>query len=210
MRSLAEVGVIFLLFEIGLELPLDRLRRLWRSAVFAGTAQVLLTREDMEELAGDGYTRLFGPGTRTEEIADWRQRNRELERELAQMRMKLVTGVEAEEETVVDGVKVVSREVPSAPVNEIRNMADVLRGKLGSGVVVLGSRGEGKVSLVTAVSSDLIGRVHAGRLAKEIATLVGGSGGGRPDFAQAGGKEPEKLPEALARVPELVRESLAR
>jgi alanyl-tRNA synthetase len=141
------------------------------------------------------------------EIAEWRRRTKELERDLAQARMKLVSGVESIGETEVDGIRVVVREVPPAPVNEIRNMADVLRGKLGSGVVVLGSRGEGKVVLVTAVSPDLEGKVHAGRLAKEIATLVGGSGGGRSDFAQAGGKDPEKLPEALARVPEMIRET---
>ena len=145
-----------------------------------------------------------------EEIADWRRRSKELERELAQTRMQLVSGVEAAGETEVDGIKVVAREVPPAPVNEIRNMADVLRSKLGSGVVVLGSRGEGKVVLVTAVTSDLEKSVHAGRLAKEIAALVGGSGGGRPDFAQAGGKDPEKLPEALARVPELIREGRSK
>jgi len=99
---------------------------------------------------------------------------------------------------------VLVREVPPAPPGELRNLADVLRSRLGSGVVVLGARGEGKVALVAAVSEDVRGRVPAGRLLKEVAALVGGSGGGRDDFAQAGGKSPELLPEALARVPELV------
>jgi len=75
-----------------------------------------------------------------------------------------------------------------------------LRAKLGSGVVVLGARGDGKVSLVAAVSEDVRGRIPAGRLLKEIAALVDGSGGGRDDFAQAGGKSPERLPDALAAV----------
>jgi alanyl-tRNA synthetase len=85
----------------------------------------------------------------------------------------------------------------------------VLRTKLGSGVVVLGARGEGKVSLVAAVTEDVRARVPAGRLLKEVAALVGGTGGGRDDFAQAGGKLPDRLPEALARVPELIGELAA-
>ncbi|MGB5295274.1 MAG: DHHA1 domain-containing protein, partial [Thermoanaerobaculia bacterium] len=91
---------------------------------------------------------------------------------------------------------------------ELRSMADVLRQKLGSGVVVLGSREESKVTLIVAVTGDLEGRAHAGNLAREIAAIVGGSGGGRGDFAQAGGKAPDKLPEALNEVANLVRKQL--
>ena len=76
-------------------------------------------------------------------------------------------------------------------------------------VVVLGARSDGKVSLVATVSRDLVGRVHAGKLVKALAAMVGGGGGGRPDFAQAGGKVPERLPEALAGAEALLREQLA-
>jgi alanyl-tRNA synthetase len=76
-------------------------------------------------------------------------------------------------------------------------------------VVVLGARGEGKVTLVAAVTGDLAGRVHAGNLVKATAAVVGGSGGGRPDFAQAGGKAPEQLPAALAAAYEEVARQLA-
>jgi alanyl-tRNA synthetase len=125
--------------------------------------------------------------------------------ELAKLRVQLVSGAAAAaEEQEVAGVRLVVREVPPAPAAELRILADVLRGKLGSGVVVLGARGDGKVSLVAAVSEDVRGRVPAGRLIREIAGLVGGSGGGRDDFAQAGGKEPERLPAALAEVPTIV------
>ncbi len=99
--------------------------------------------------------------------------------------------------------------MPPAPANEIRNLADVVRGQLGSGVVVLASRDEDRVSLVTAVSNDLTSRLHAGRLARDIASLMDGKGGGRPDFAQAGGRQPSKLPDALGAVPELVKRQLA-
>jgi alanyl-tRNA synthetase len=79
-------------------------------------------------------------------------------------------------------------------------VVDTLRDRLPSGVIVLGSAVDGKVSLVAAVSKDLMKRFPAGRLVQEVARLVGGGGGGRPDLAQAGGKDASKLDEALATV----------
>jgi alanyl-tRNA synthetase len=132
---------------------------------------------------------------------------------MRKLRMQLVSGTASpagDEELLVDGIRVLAREVPPAPANELRDMADTLRSKLGSGVVVIGTRSDGNVSLVAAVSKDLTTRVKAGDLVKRLSAIVGGGGGGRPDFAQAGGKEPEKLPAALAAVGEAVREQLAR
>ena len=201
VANTGEIGIFLITQERGVA---SGVRRIEAATGEEARRQVLERRDLLARVSAE----LGVPAERAPvEIAEWRRRSKELERELAQVRMQLVSGVEAAGETDVDGIKVVVREVPPAPVNEIRNMADVLRGKLGSGVVVLGSRGEGKVTLVTAVSPDLEGKVHAGRLAKVIALLVDGSGGGRSDFAQAGGKAPEKLPEALARVPELIREA---
>ncbi len=142
------------------------------------------------------------------EIAALKGHRRDLEKDLARLRMQLVSGSEAAQEQEVDGVKVLVKEVPAAPVGELRSMADVLRQKLGSGVVVLGSREESKVTLIVAVTGDLEGRAHAGNLARGSPTMVGGSGGGRGDFAQAGGKDPDKLPEALDEVANLVRKQL--
>jgi alanyl-tRNA synthetase len=140
-----------------------------------------------------------------------RQRQNELEQEMKRLRMQLVSGAATtDEESLVEGIKVITREVPPAPANELRDMADTLRSKLGSGVVVIGTRGDGNVNLVAAVTKDLTGRVKAGELVKRLSAIVGGGGGGRPDFAQAGGKEPDKLPAALAAVQEAVREQLNR
>ena len=140
-----------------------------------------------------------------------RQRQDQLEHEMRRLRMQLVSGAPAgDTEHMVEGVRVVAREVPPAPANELRDMADALRSKMGSGVVVIGTRGDGNVSLVAAVSKDLTARVRAGELVKRLSALVGGGGGGRPDFAQAGGREPDKLPQALADVPAAVREQLKR
>jgi alanyl-tRNA synthetase len=108
--------------------------------------------------------------------------------------------------TVIDGVNVLSARVQAADMNNLRNMADDLKQKLGSGVILLGSVHEGKVNLIAAVTKDLIDKgYHAGKLVKEAATLCGGGGGGRPDMAQAGGKDPEKLDSALQIVDEWVK-----
>ena len=83
-------------------------------------------------------------------------------------------------------------------------MVDTVRDRLGSGVVCVGSVVDGKVSLVAAVTKDLTKRYHAGKLVQEVAKVTGGGGGGRPDLAQAGGKDPAKLDQALNLVYDLV------
>jgi alanyl-tRNA synthetase len=98
----------------------------------------------------------------------------------------------------VGGIKVLAARTEGGP-ELLREQADKLRDSLGSGVVVLGTAAEGRVSLLVAVSKDLAGgRVHAGKLVGALAAMVGGKGGGRPDFAQAGGTQPEHLDAALA------------
>ncbi len=155
----------------------------------------------IEELLGVPVERV------EEELVALRQRLREAEREVGRLRVQLVSGGGGGAEAVeVAGVRVLAREVPAAPANELRTMADALRGKLGSGVVVLAARGEGKVSLLAAVTPDLAGRLHAGRIVQRLAPIVGGSGGGRADFAQAGGKLVDELPRALAEAAAAVAE----
>jgi alanyl-tRNA synthetase len=106
---------------------------------------------------------------------------------------------------VVEGVKVIAAELAGVPMNGLRQACDLLKQKTGSGIVVLGSTAGTKVHLVAGVTGDLIKRgYHAGQIVKEISQLIGGSGGGRPDLAQAGGKKPEQLPAALEAVYELV------
>ena len=102
--------------------------------------------------------------------------------------------------TEVAGIPVIAARLDGLDPEGLRSVMDTLRDRLGSGVICLGSVVDGKVNLVAAVSKDLSGRFQAGKLVQEVAKVVGGGGGGRPDLAQAGGKDPAKLDEALATV----------
>ena len=132
------------------------------------------------------------------------ERNRELEREVQALKGQLASGGGRDllaEAVEVKGVKVLATRIDGVDPSPLRDAADKLRNQLGTGVVVLGSVQGRKVRLVADVSTDLTGSVHAGRLVGAIARRVGGKGGGRADFAQAGGTQPENLDEALAQVP---------
>ncbi|HMA29048.1 MAG TPA: alanine--tRNA ligase, partial [Thermoanaerobaculia bacterium] len=109
----------------------------------------------------------------------------------------------------INGIKVLARRVPSLPANELRNLADTFRSKLKSGVVLLGTEREGKVTLLAAVTADLVARVSANDLAQAMAPAVGGKGGGKPDLAQAGGKDAAQIEPALALGVAKVRERLS-
>jgi alanyl-tRNA synthetase len=104
----------------------------------------------------------------------------------------------------VKGVKVIAEEVANVDREGLRQLVDSLRQKLGSGVVALGMPDDGKVALIAGVTKDLTGKVHAGKLIQALAKQVGGSGGGRPDLAEAGGKDTAGLKTALMAVPSMV------
>ncbi len=106
----------------------------------------------------------------------------------------------------VNGVNVLTASIKGVDMNNLRTMADDLKQKLESGIIVLGSVNEDKVNLIAAVTKDLMDKgYHAGKIIKEVATRCGGGGGGRPDMAQAGGKDPSKLQEALNSVEEYIK-----
>jgi alanyl-tRNA synthetase len=135
------------------------------------------------------------------------ERTRSLEREIQTLRGRLASGGSRDllqEAKDVKGVRVLAARLDGVDAKALRDAADQLKDRLGSGVVVLGAVEDGKVRLVAAVSKDLTESLSAGRLIQPVAERVGGRGGGRPDFAQAGGSEPDKLDEALALVAEHV------
>jgi alanyl-tRNA synthetase len=134
-------------------------------------------------------------------------RTRSLERELQAVRQKLASGGGRDllqEAQVVNGIKVLAARLDGADAKALRDTADQLKDKLGSGVVVLGAVEGDRVFLVASVTKDLTGRLKAGELIKPVAELCGGRGGGRADFAQAGGTEPDKVDAALALVAGIV------
>jgi alanyl-tRNA synthetase len=132
---------------------------------------------------------------------------RQLEKELGEQKRKGALSQLDElfgHAQAVKGVKVVAGEVASVDREGLRQLVDSLRQKLGSGVVALGMAEDGKVVLITGVTKDLTSKVHAGKLIQALAKQVGGSGGGRPDLAEAGGKDTSALKSALQSVPSLL------
>ena len=126
---------------------------------------------------------------------------RELERRIAELQGKLAGGASRDllaDARHVDGVTVLATRVEGLDEKGMREMVDRVRDRIKSGVVVLGAADGERALLVAGVTKDLTGRYHAGNIIKQLAPLVGGGGGGRPDFAQAGGKDPARLDEALA------------
>ena len=136
-----------------------------------------------------------------------------LQRELDQARMKSASssvGSVTQKVKDVGGIKVLAHRVDNLERAQMRTLIDQLRDKLGSGVVVLGSASDGKVALIVGVTKDLTSRIQAGKVIGPVAKAVGGSGGGRPDMAEAGGKNPEALDSALEQVYTVVESLLGK
>lgn len=155
------------------------------------------------QLAGIGEQLKASPEEILTKISRLQSRQKELEKELAQITARQSVSnldIIINEARVIDGVKVIASKITVDSPKTMREVGDKLRDKLGSGVAVLGAVFDEKVSLLAIVSKDLTKQYHAGNLVKEVATIVGGSGGGRPDMAQAGGSMPDKLDVALAAV----------
>lgn len=129
------------------------------------------------------------------------ERQRELQREVDVLQGKLNAAQSGDllaQVQEVNGTRLLAVQVQVADVKALRDLADQLRDKLESGVLVLGAELDGKANLLVAVTKDLTGRFKAGELVAKLAPIVGGRGGGKPEMAQAGGSQPEKLTEALA------------
>ncbi len=141
------------------------------------------------------------PGQAVEAIERLHADSKRLTREVSELKTKLATGGGGKNAAydVVDagGVALVRQTLPGIDKDGLRAVADQIRAQIKSGIVVLASPADGKVQIVVAVTPDLTSRVKAGQIVKELAPIVGGAGGGRPDFAEAGGKQPEKVDEML-------------
>jgi alanyl-tRNA synthetase len=151
------------------------------------------------------------PDKACEKVGQLIKRNKELEKELASAKQALITGSSGdrtEDVQEIDGIKVLATRIDGADAKTLRDAVDRYKDRLQSAIVVLGSVDDGVVRLAAGVTKNNTSRIRAGDLIKPVAEQVGGKGGGRPDFAQAGGNNPEALDKALGSVSAWVAEHL--
>ena len=170
---------------------------------------VLAYYKEMEEKMAEAARALkTTPAEMLEKIAHLQKEVKDLQSENESLKSKMAQnslGDVMSKVTEVKGVKVLATAVDGVDMNGLRDLGDQLKEKLGEGVVVLASAKDGKVSLLAMATDGAMKKgAHAGNLIKAAAAIVGGGGGGRPNMAQAGGKNPDAIPEAIAKIPELV------
>src|SRR5579875_3538289 len=208
-QATGEIGLLKLVGESSVSSGVRRVEAV------TGTGSLSLFRRDAEvaRVAGQVVGGDISAEALQAKLAQSDEELKKLRRELEQMRMKSASAATADAASSavdVKGVKVLARRVDALDKPQMRNLVDELRGKLGSGVVVLGAAtSEGKVSLITGVTKDLTSRVQAGKIVGALAAKVGGKGGGRPDLAEAGGSDVAALDGVLAQAAAVVGELMA-
>ncbi|MBC1401753.1 alanine--tRNA ligase [Listeria booriae] len=202
VKNTAEIGLFNIISESGIGAGTRRIE-----AVTGESAYRFLNQQEhyLKETANLLKTT---PKESPQKVEQLHQEVRELKRENESLLAKLANAASADifsNPEDVGGVPVIAKQVNAKDMNQLRQYMDNWKETKASGILVLGAAHDDKVSLISAVSEDLIKEgYHAGKLLKEVATRCGGNGGGRPDTAQAGGKDPEKLASALAYVTEWV------
>ena len=183
-----------------------------RIEALTGNNVIEYYREMEENLHTIAKTLKTSPAEISEKIAHLQKEVKELQSENESLKSKMAQdslGNVMDQVVEVKGVKVLAAAVDGVDMNGLRDLGDQLKEKLGEGVVVLASAKDGKVSLLAMATQGAMDKgAHAGNLIKAAAAIVGGGGGGRPNMAQAGGKNPDKIPEAIAKIAELVEGQL--
>ena len=201
VRAAGDIGLFKILSEGGIAAGVRRIEGATGFNALQFVRSLEEERRSVADLLKADSSRLLD---RVEKLVE---RQRELQREVEALQGKLNAAQSGDilaQVQEVAGVKLVAVQVQVADVKALRDMADQLRDRLGSGILVLGAELDGKANLLVAVTKDLHDRFKAGELVARLATIVGGRGGGKPELAQAGGPHPEKLAEALAAVPDLL------
>ena len=196
-----DIGLFKIVNESGVAAGVRRIEAL------TGGGAYRFVKEEERELLEIASSLKSVPGELSSKIERLLERQRELERELSSFQDKL-----SDQELSsllpsireIKGVKVLSAKVDGKDVKRMREFVDQLKGKMGSGIILLGGQSQNKVSLIMGVTSDLTHRFNANELIRKIALHIGGTGGGRPDFAQAGGTDSKKLDEALKAIDDLI------
>jgi len=204
VRSTGEIGVFKILSEGGVGAGIRRIEALAGDSAYHYFA-------NRDEILKEVSMLVKAPAEKVpEKLQEMLESQKELQRRIKQLSQKLsqhhIDSI-LEQVDYSLGVPVLSTQVEAESMENLREYLDKLRDKLESGIIMLGSVNNGKVFLAAAVTQDLVKKgFHAGRLIREVARITGGGGGGRPDMAQAGGKDPQKLPQALSGVLSLVQE----
>ncbi|MFQ5691630.1 MAG: alanine--tRNA ligase [Nitrospinota bacterium] len=173
-----------------------------RIEAVTGPGALAYVRKEEEELARVGELVKASPLQAADKVERLLEEQKRLEREIRALRRRLAQGASQDmmsRAREVGGVRVLVARVEGSGPKDLRDLVDTFKGKRKSGVVVLGAEADGKAALAAGVTKDLTDRFHAGEILKEAAQAVGGKGGGRPDMAQAGGKEAAGLDDALER-----------
>jgi alanyl-tRNA synthetase len=205
VRRTGEIGVFKIAVEQSAAAGVRRIEAITGAAALADYQRAQQLLRDISGRLGVNEENLAAAIERTE------QTQKQLEKQLEAMKRKGALSKSDDLESqarTIKGVKVISAEIEGVDREGMRQLVDTLRQKLGSGVVVLGTAQDGKVALLAGITKDLTSKLHAGRLIQEIAKEVGGSGGGRPDLAEAGGKDTSALKSALDHVYPLIDQLL--
>lgn len=206
LKNTAQVGTFKIISENGVAAGVRRIEAL------TGTEALKYFQTQEEQLKTVCSIVKATPDNMVKRIETLVAEQKELAKELEKLKAKMAGGAVSEilnNKKEINGVTAVLAEVKEADGNALRTMGDQLKEKLGSGVIVLGSGKDGKVSLVVMATDDVVKKgVHAGNIIKAAAAVCGGGGGGRPNMAQAGGKDVTKIGEALAKAEEIIGEQV--
>jgi alanyl-tRNA synthetase len=208
VRATGDIGLFVIVSEGGVAAGVRRIEAI------TGLDSLLAFQRQRDHLNHAAEALNARPDTLSVRIEMLVEDNKKLGRELQQAKMKAALsgagGGGAPAEVIdVAGIKLVAREVSGLDKDGLRALVDQHRDQIKSGVVVLAAPADGKVSIVVGVTPDLTKKVPAGQVVKQLAPIVGGGGGGRPDFAEAGGKDASKIAEMLAASKDVVEKMLS-
>jgi alanyl-tRNA synthetase len=209
VRATGDIGLFAITSESGVAAGVRRIEAI------TGLESLKAFQRDRDELSRAGAALNARPGEIAQRIAAIQDEQKRLARELQQAKMNAAmggAGAAGSRDEAIDiaGVKLVAREVSGLDKDGLRALVDRHRDAIKSGVVVLASPSDGKVSIVVGVTPDLTKKLPAGQIVKQLAPIVGGGGGGRPDFAEAGGKDPSRIADMLAASRDIVAKMLQR
>ncbi len=205
VKTTGEIGLFKLVSESGIAAGVRRIEAL------TGEGAYRFVKERENLLSRIARELKVAPSQVLERVERLVRRVKELEKEIERLKSReaFLKREELIEKAVeVVGIKVISERMEGLDIKGLRNASDLLKGTLKSGVIILGSVMDKKVGLVCVVTRDLTDKLDAGQIIKEVAKIVKGSGGGRKDFAQAGGKNPAKLSQALKEAPRIIKNQI--